>query len=260
MKIRTRREGFTLVELLVVITIIGMLAGLIIPAVIAAREAARRAACSSNLHNLSLAATNHVAAKGRFPAYRLTLGGEDVSWMGALFSRVDRRDIERSWKDPTVQPKPTPYQKLLICPSDPPDQITEGVPHQAYLANTRVFTRVNDTDNGLMLSGVRDGSSQTLLMSEGLLSLVPGGRRWTMIDERQIGFRGDDGADSVEGETVAIETELKSHHGGGMNAYFCDGHYNFLRSDISPEVYRQLCDPKDSDQAGYRPLDGAAWQ
>jgi prepilin-type N-terminal cleavage/methylation domain-containing protein/prepilin-type processing-associated H-X9-DG protein len=52
------RRGFTLVELLVVITIIGVLVALLMPAVQATRETARKAQCANNLHNLGIAYTN----------------------------------------------------------------------------------------------------------------------------------------------------------------------------------------------------------
>ncbi|MCE5266320.1 MAG: DUF1559 domain-containing protein [Planctomycetaceae bacterium] len=83
---RAGSRGFTLVELLVVITIIGILIALLLPAVQAAREAARQMQCRNNLKHLALACLNHEQAQKSYPT-----GGWSERWVGDPDRGFDRK-------------------------------------------------------------------------------------------------------------------------------------------------------------------------
>ena len=155
------RHAFTLVELLVVISIIGMLMALLLPAVQQSREAGRRNTCNNNLHNLGIAMHNFASKTGgRLPGWRenMTLSPEPmvggnsiaqypVSWVVPLLPFLERTDLYLKWRDgtflvanpmgsapnPNVDPTTQGYLTLLVCPSNPPAQNVP--PPCAYVVN-----------------------------------------------------------------------------------------------------------------------------
>jgi len=125
---RNNRLGFTLVELLVVISIIGVLVGLLLPAVQAAREAARRIQCANNLKQMGLAAIQHADALGKFPSGGQTSaalpGSHRLMWSGQLLLFLEQANL-RNTVDPnkpwdTFAPNIAAMQTYLSvfrCPS-----------------------------------------------------------------------------------------------------------------------------------------------
>lgn len=74
--------GFTLIEMLTVIAIIGILMAMLLPAIQSGREAARRTACGNNLKQAGIALAAHEAAYQKFPPASRSLGWCDGSVSG----------------------------------------------------------------------------------------------------------------------------------------------------------------------------------
>jgi len=95
-----KRSAFTLVELLVVISIIGVLASLLLPAVQNAREAARRTQCQNNLRQLALAVHNFADANGGgLPSSIRPAGTTTQPRYSALTQLLPFIDLQNLWDD-----------------------------------------------------------------------------------------------------------------------------------------------------------------
>lgn len=140
-KVRIRCSGFTLVELLVVMIILGMLFALLLPAVQSAREAARVSACANNLRQIGLAVANFEARNRAFPAPNMPepLNGNIDPWsvqaqilpfleLGGMYSAID---FSVSYNlDPVIETADGEVVRLrslrvptYLCPSERRDEV-----------------------------------------------------------------------------------------------------------------------------------------
>lgn len=195
----SNKRGFTLVELLVVISIIATLIGLLLPAVQSAREAGRRNTCTNNLTQLAKATLLFEGQRQFLPGWRNphpnpavpnTQPQGCVSWPVLLLPALERNDVYKLWesangKTGVLNPPGTssPYISIFACPSA---DINQQVASLAYAGNlgVGVVARSQSRNDAVFLDrvgamgiydGARtsldyissgDGTSMTLLFSE----------------------------------------------------------------------------------------------
>jgi len=116
------RRGFTLVELLTVITIVAVLAAVLFPILVNAKKSAKRAQCQSNLRQIGQAFETYVSDNGG--CYPNT--NNQYLWAGANWREQLRRYV--------VAPAGKTYGMILTCPNDPtPPGVYSGTSY-AYSA------------------------------------------------------------------------------------------------------------------------------
>jgi prepilin-type processing-associated H-X9-DG protein len=184
------RFGFTIVEALVVIGIVGSLAALAIPAVQRARAAAGRACCADNLRQLGLALHGYHETFGVFPPGMDFQGGVSPylyqSWHAKLLPYIDQQRLwdqtQQAFQDGeqfTANPPHIGLNTVIPvfgCPVDERTRYAQQTPIHidvaltSYLGNAGTDYQSEDgvlfSDSSIRLSDVADGASNTLLVGE----------------------------------------------------------------------------------------------
>src|SRR3954447_20293168 len=137
MRTRATRTGFTLVEVLVVIAIIGVLVAFLLPAVQAAREAARRNQCQNNLKQIGVAIQNHHDTRKAFPMGRNRIDQKAVSWAFFVLPYMEETAIYNSW-DPNAKVDQPSNVKAMRTPIE-----TYACPSRRRAAADRNFDNNN---------------------------------------------------------------------------------------------------------------------
>jgi prepilin-type N-terminal cleavage/methylation domain-containing protein len=134
------RLGFTIIELLIVITIIGILTGLLLPAVQAARETARKTQCQNNIRQLALALQGyHTCCRAFPPAINLPAGEIEATttkwkenWVITILPYMDQKplhdqfDLSKPISDPANRIPRGQKLPFMLCPSDTGSDVLYG--------------------------------------------------------------------------------------------------------------------------------------
>jgi len=277
--------GFTLVEILVTLVIIGVLMAILFPAINATREAARRAQCLSNMRQIGLAVHNFHDARDQLPyaAYWTQFMGHSAFL--AVLPYVEEDTLRSDYNIRQYYTGPDNLQvietriPMFLCPSmklprDVPEPEPacgeKGAPgsYAVCIGSNDAWSGphngaiVRDSDGTLSLRDIRDGTSRTLMIGEldyGLRNYT-----WSICSKAGqprgglarwgVGYPGVSIA-STKGLFNAQEMingfdeyqTFRSDHPGGVNFVMVDGSARFIDELIDAAVLDALATRKGNE-------------
>jgi prepilin-type N-terminal cleavage/methylation domain-containing protein/prepilin-type processing-associated H-X9-DG protein len=266
-----RNDGFTLVEVLVVIAIIGVLVAITLPAVEMAREASRRSACANNLRQQAIAVRLHEQTHQTFPTggWKDCLGDPDAGygprqpggWIYNILSYIEEDNLRQLGRGLKDQPREEAMTKLMETPLEvfycPSRRLPRLYPYTGgELKNAKPPERVAKTDYAISATISYEKSEVTMpdvqLAGKGVSKTVLAGEKSLAATAYSTGTGAGDMSVAYVGDSEDIRrqptgspvpdstggTGFGGPHPGGVNVVYCDGSVRFVLEDELVEADR----------------------
>jgi prepilin-type N-terminal cleavage/methylation domain-containing protein len=216
-----RKNGFSVIELIVVLAIIGILVALMLPAIRSAGPAARRTQCKNNLKQIVLALLNYESTYHALPpAYTVDASGRPLhSWRTLILPFVEQKelykkiDLSKAWNDPANAAAFKAHVITYSCPdaSCPENQTT-------YLAIVTPKSCLQPGKPRPLSEITREHGKPLIVIEVDSKHAVP----WMAPQ------------DADEELLLSLGPNTGLPHADGMHAAFVDGSAYFLNSNLSP--------------------------
>lgn len=154
--IRSQVIGFTIIELLVVVVVIGILLAILLPAIGGLREHARQSTCNNNMRQLGLAIRNFEAQQKKLPPARTyghdKYGNHNVLMFILPYMELDyisdNIDLMANWNSSSNESIAKQYVHSFICPSAPYRDPDDNYDVTDYTAAYKIDSTIYDELKG----------------------------------------------------------------------------------------------------------------